>query len=269
MPAARTRAWSSWYLSTVPRVRSRVRSSIWLRPERGQGRRPVDRLGHPGRLVEVLLPQRLDGGRHLAGRVRARLGGAQPDDGHLPLEVRVLDPVVQAAPLEGVVDVAGAVGGDDDQRRLDGPEGAELGDGHRVLRQELEEEGLELVVGAVDLVDEQDRRRAPATWSMAGQQRPADEEPLAVDARPRSADRRRLPRRRAGGAAGGRSPTRRPPGRRRCPRSTAGAAARRPSSAASTLATSVLPTPASPSRSSGRCRARARKIDVASPSSAR
>src|SRR5512144_117922 len=37
----------------------------------------------------------------------------------------------------------------------------------------------------------------------------------------------------------------------------------------STLATSVLPTPASPSRSSGRCSRSARKIDVARPSSAR
>ena len=60
---------------------------------------------------------RLDGGGHLAGQAVADLGGAQADDGHLPLEVGVLDPVVEAAPLEGVVHVAGAVGGEHHDRR--------------------------------------------------------------------------------------------------------------------------------------------------------
>ena len=46
---------------------------------------------------------------------------------------------------------------------IGGPEGPELGNGHRVLGEELEEERLELVVGPVHLVDQQDRRLAGAT----------------------------------------------------------------------------------------------------------
>ena len=78
------------------------------------------------------------------------------------------------------MDVAGAVGGDDHERRLGGSEGPELGHRDRVLREELEEERLELVVGAVHLVDEQNRRR-PGRVVDGGEQRPADQESLAVD----------------------------------------------------------------------------------------
>ena len=67
------------------------------------------------------------------------------------------DPVVEAATLEGVVQLAGAVGGQDHQRRLLGPDRADLGDRDLEVGEQLEQERLELVVGAVDLVDEQDR----------------------------------------------------------------------------------------------------------------
>ena len=61
----------------------------------------------------------------------------------------------------------------------DGPQGAELGDGHRVVGQDLEQERLELVVGPVDLVDEQHRRR-PFAVVDGRQDGPADQEPLGV-----------------------------------------------------------------------------------------
>jgi len=70
----------------------------------------------------------------------------------------MFDPVVQAAALERVVHVTGSVGRDDHERRLFGGECADLGDRDGVLRQHFEQEGLELVVGAVDLVDQQNRR---------------------------------------------------------------------------------------------------------------
>ena len=127
--------------------------------------------------------------------------------------------------------VAGAVAGEHDERRRVGAERAELGDRDLPVGQHLEQVGLELVVGAVDLVDEQHRRRALA-WLDRPQQRPLDEEALLVQlglerVGRRARPTRRWPRRRAGGGAGGRSPSRRRPGRRRCPRSTAGGSARR------------------------------------------
>ena len=76
--------------------------------------------------------------------------------------------------------VAGAVRGDDHDRRLVGPERAQLGHRDRVLGQDLEQERLELVVGPVDLVDQQHRRR-PVGVGDGPQQRPAHEEPLAVE----------------------------------------------------------------------------------------
>jgi len=56
------------------------------------------------------------------------------------------------------VQVARAVRREDHDRLLLGVQRADLGDRHRRLREQLEEERLELLVGAVDLVDEQHRR---------------------------------------------------------------------------------------------------------------
>src|SRR5205823_6135102 len=48
-------------------------------------------------------------------------------DLRFPLRVRVVDPVVEASPLQGVVKLARPVGGDDHDRRLLGPDGAVSG----------------------------------------------------------------------------------------------------------------------------------------------
>ena len=108
------------------------------------------------------------------------LGGSDAQDGELALEVGVVDPVVQAAALQRVVDVAGAVRGDDHDGGPLRPEGAELGDGDRVVGEDLEEERLELVVGAVHLVDEQHRRDGTVGGDGA-QKRSSDEELLGVE----------------------------------------------------------------------------------------
>ncbi len=68
--------------------------------------------------------------------------------------------MIEAAALQRVVDLARAVRGDDHDRRLGGPDGAELRHRHLEVGQHLEQEGLEGLVGAVELVDEQDRRAA-------------------------------------------------------------------------------------------------------------
>ena len=86
----------------------------------------------------------------------------------------IVEPLVQAAPLDRVVQVARAVGREHDHRRELGADGAELRDRHRRLREQLEQERLEVVVGAVDLVDQQHRR--PRARVLQGpQQRPRDQ----------------------------------------------------------------------------------------------
>ena len=63
--------------------------------------------------------------------------------------------MVEGPSLEGVVQLTGAVGREDDGRRPFGRDGADLGDRDLEVGEDLEQEGLELVVGPVDLVDEQ------------------------------------------------------------------------------------------------------------------
>jgi hypothetical protein len=64
--------------------------------------------------------------------------------------------VVDAAAAERLVEFAGAVRGEDDDGGLGGADRAAFGDGDGEVGEELEEEGLELMVGTVDLVDEED-----------------------------------------------------------------------------------------------------------------
>ena len=120
--------------------------------------RPVDRLGDARELAQIALAQRLHEARDRAREVLVEAGHLRVQDGELLLEAGMLDVEIEAAPAERVADLARPVRGEDDVRhvrRLDRPE---LGDGDLEVRQHLEQERLEAVVGAVDLVD----RAAPA-----------------------------------------------------------------------------------------------------------
>ena len=138
-------------------------------------------------------------------------------------------------------------------RRMRGLHGAELRHGDLEIGQHFQQERLEGLVGAVDLVDQQHRRPVRVGLQRL-QQRPLDQEALGehvvLDAlavalafrfRQPNGDHLRavIPL-----IDGGR--------KCRAPRSIAGGSAGAPASLASTLAISVLPTPASPSTNSGR-----------------
>jgi hypothetical protein len=82
------------------------------------------------------------------------------------------------SPLEGLGQLAARVGGEDDERAAYGGDGAELGDRHLEVREHLEEQSLDLDVGLVDLVDEQDGGVRAAD---RGQQRTGQQELLAED----------------------------------------------------------------------------------------
>ena len=147
--------------------------------EVGQGARPVEGLRDARRLEQVVAgAQLLDEPDDLAGERLAHLGRPRADDLDLALEARVVDPVVEAAPLERVVQLAGAVGGQHHERRLGRGDGAELRDRHLPGREHLEQERLELVVRAVHLVDQQHRRRL----AERGEHRSRQQEPLVVQA---------------------------------------------------------------------------------------
>ena len=158
---ARTASWSSRYLSTAPSVRSAAVRVEPLgaeqlaapRPSRSPPRCPAASAGPAAR-------SRRDAPRDVDGERRRRPGTRRRTISTSRSASRVVDPVVEAAALERVVQIARAVGGEDDDRR-DAPRGScRARDRHRRLGEQLEQERLEVVVGAVELVDEQHRRAA-------------------------------------------------------------------------------------------------------------
>ena len=76
--------------------------------------------------------------------------------------------------------IARAVRREHHDRRHRAAHHAELGHRDRPVGEDLEQERLELVVGAVDLVDQQHRRYRAVVRERA-QQRPLHEEPLGVE----------------------------------------------------------------------------------------
>ena len=168
------RAMSSWYFKQhADRVGHRLRIERHL-VELGQRAGPVDRLGDARHLEQLELAQLLDEAHDLGRKPRVGVGHLAPHDLQLARRVGIVDPVIEAAPLQRVVDLARAVGGDDDDRRLFGLDGAELRHRHLEVGQDLQQERLEGLVGAVELVDQEHGRGA----RLAGQRfqhRPADQ----------------------------------------------------------------------------------------------
>ncbi len=148
--------------------------------ERQERRGPVERLGDARHLGQVGVAEPVDEADDLAGEPLGRLGDLGQDDLVFLLGRRVVDPVVEAAALERVVDLARPVRGQDHPRRGLGLDRADLGDRDLEVRQDLEQVRLELLVGAVDLVDEQHRRDAVGRLERL-EERPADEEVGAED----------------------------------------------------------------------------------------
>ena len=89
--------------------------------------------------------------------------------------------MVEAAALQRVVDLACAVAGDDHDRRLVGLDRAKLGNGDLEVGQHLQQVGLERLVRAIELVD-QEHRRALRIGLERLEQRAPDQEALVEDA---------------------------------------------------------------------------------------
>src|SRR5215208_6968838 len=144
-------------------------------PQVLQSTRRVQTFGNARRLQNVLTRSNpLYGGGHLSRQLGTDIGQSGPDDLDLARELWMVDPVVETAPLEGVVQFAGSVGGEHHHRRdcrsylpilrnRDGEGG-----------QHLEQKRLELIVGAVDLIDQQYGVRRPQGL----QDRTLEQEPL-------------------------------------------------------------------------------------------
>src|SRR5205807_3248356 len=133
-----------------------------------------------GQLIEVEAADLSDEGADLAGQLGRHVRYPRRDDFVLPFHRRVIDPEIETATLEGIVDLARPVRGDDDGRRLVGLDRADLGNRDLEVGEQLEQEGLELIIGTVDFVDEQNRWSGPLALDRL-QQRTLDQELMAVD----------------------------------------------------------------------------------------
>ena len=173
-PASRRTCRSSEYLSTTPAVWAATVSPSRSAPSTTRASAQLIASATPGGLARSRSASRAIPPGHLPGQWLRRGGYPAADDRRDPFGVRVLDPVVEAAPLQRVVQVPGPVGGEHHDRRHRGPPGAELGDRDRRLGEQLEQERLELVVTPVHLVDEQ-YGGPRAGMVQRGQQRPGQQ----------------------------------------------------------------------------------------------
>jgi len=148
--------------------------------EFGQRGGPVDGLGDAGRFVEVLVAQRLHEAHHLLRQFLGDIGDARFDDRQFALGRGIVDPVIEAAALQRVVNFAGAVRGDDHDRRCRRLHGAEFGDRDLKVREDFQKISLERLIGAVEFVD-QEHRRARHIRLQRLQQRPLDQKAVGED----------------------------------------------------------------------------------------
>src|SRR3954452_16366550 len=126
--------------------------------EEQQRARPVDGLGDRRRLLQVELADHRDDLDELARDRVVELGRVELDDLKLVLELRVVEPQVQAAALQRLGELARVVRGQQHDRPRPRLEHAELGYRDLEVGQELEQHRLDLLVGLVDLVDEEHDR---------------------------------------------------------------------------------------------------------------
>src|SRR3954449_7359471 len=152
--------------------------AVELAAQHGDRASPADRLRDTRSLDEVELADAPGGGTDPRRESRCDLGSTRADDVDLAVELRVVDPVVEAATAQRVVQLTRAVGRQHHDWRRCRADRPDLRDGHLELREQLEQERLELLVGSVDLVDEQDRVTA---HPQSGEQRALDQETLAED----------------------------------------------------------------------------------------
>ena len=104
----------------------------------------------------------------------------QLQDREFAFRIRIVDPVIEAAALQRIVDFTRAVRRDDDDGRMFGLDGADFGDAYLKVGQHLQKICLEGLVRAVEFVDQQDGRAFDRGFERL-QDRTADEKAFGED----------------------------------------------------------------------------------------
>ena len=115
----------------------------------------------------------MDEGDDFPRQAVAGFGRAGSQDGHFAGKSGVVDPMVEAAAFQRVMNFAGAVRGENYNRRLGRTDRSKFGDCHLEIGKSLKKKGLERRIGAVDLVDQKHRGTA-GLWAHSCQERAFD-----------------------------------------------------------------------------------------------
>src|SRR5438128_3486877 len=149
-----------------------------LQVEQRERARPVERLADARGLLQVELADAVHDRDHVRRQPFGDSRDLETDDLELLRPIREVDEEMQAAALERVRHLTRVVAGQDDEGDVPRLHGAELGHAHLEVGQHLEEEGLELGVRLVDLVDEQ---HAGLLRADGAQERPRQDEAVAEE----------------------------------------------------------------------------------------
>src|SRR5262245_34521145 len=129
--------------------------------QRNQSRNPVEGFRDPRYLVKFRRTQLLNEGGHLTCQSRGGMRHLRHDDAQLFVEIRIVDPEVETAALERVVQLACSVGCDDDDGWRCGANSPKLRDRDLKIGQKLEQESFELIIGPVQLINQEDWGTTP------------------------------------------------------------------------------------------------------------
>src|SRR5215467_2763529 len=124
-------------------------------PQRHHRVAAIESLGNSGRLCEIQLPNGVDKAHYISPQICFHAWQAGADDLQFFLEAGIIDPVVKASSFECVAQLASAVGSEDHVWNIPGLDCAHLRNANLKVGEQLQQEGLEGFVGAVDLIDEQ------------------------------------------------------------------------------------------------------------------
>src|SRR5713226_388385 len=129
---------------------------IQLVPVQGhQSRGPIQRLRDPRALIEIHLPHLLHKSAYPLGQMGADLGKLGCDDLILFFKSRIIDPMVETAPLEGVVNLPRTVRGQKNVGPKLGANRSDLRYRDLEVREDLQQKGFKFHVRTIDLVDKQ------------------------------------------------------------------------------------------------------------------
>ena len=116
--------------------------------ERHERAHPIQRLGDTRHFLKLLAAQPLYEAHHLTGQPLFHAGEPGAQDLEFHRGIGIADPVIQAAALEGVVELTGAVRRQHDDRRFLSDDRSQFGHGYLEFGQHFEQKRFERLVRA-------------------------------------------------------------------------------------------------------------------------